>query len=90
MTGDNFTSKYHISCVGDSYRFQFFCSLCEHHHTSGWISADTQEQARLLAEKEAKKYFNKCHKCGKWICDEHYNRDEMVCVECAPPEAENK
>ena len=35
-------------------------------------------------ETEARKCFNKCHKCGKWVIDAMYNVDILECVDCAP------
>ncbi|MDR3085806.1 MAG: hypothetical protein LBU47_05770 [Christensenellaceae bacterium] len=76
--------KYALVGVESGYRFRFFCALCGANRTSGWISAASEADARLFAEAEARRFFNGCHKCGRWICDEHYNADEMMCVECAP------
>jgi hypothetical protein len=73
-----------MSRTNGSYKFQFFCVMCDYHYTTGWIVADSEEAARSLAEKEARRCFNGCHKCGRWICDEHYNKDKMMCVDCAP------
>ena len=49
------------------------------------------EQELLLAwEKEGKKHFNICHKCGKFVINAVYNPEGAECVECAPFEAEAK
>ncbi len=66
--------------------FKFFCeasgaAVC----TTKPIRADTESEALLLAwQNEAKKQFNKCHACGKWICDAMYNADVLNCVDCSP------
>jgi uncharacterized OB-fold protein len=57
--------------------------MCDYSYTTGWITAGSEDEARLLAEKEARQYFNGCYKCGRWICDEHYDKNEMMCVDCA-------
>ena len=41
-------------------------------------------------EKEGKKHFNPCHKCGKWVIDAMFNPEVAECVDCAPFEAEAK
>jgi hypothetical protein len=57
--------------------------MCDYSYTTGWIAAGSDDEAQLLAEKEARHYFNGCHKCGRWICDDHYDMNEMMCVDCA-------
>jgi hypothetical protein len=85
MLNDEFTPKYICVSVADgAYKFSFYCDLCSWHYTSGWIVADDQESAWTLAEKEVRQFMNRCKKCGKWICDEHFNMGELMCVECAP------
>ncbi len=78
-----FTAKCFETNSEDGYRFQFFCALCGTNYTSGWIHADSEERALDIAKAEARLHFNLCHSCGKWVCDEHYDIDEMVCLECA-------
>jgi hypothetical protein len=79
----DFKPNYRMSRRNGSYKFQYYCVMCDYNHTTGWIEAGSEDEARLLAEKEARQYFNGCHKCGRWICDEHYNKDKMMCVDCA-------
>ncbi len=78
-----FKSKYTLKHTEGGYQFTFYCAYCDFHYTTGWISADTPEEARVLAETEARTDFNGCHCCGKWICNDHYDMQEMMCVECA-------
>lgn len=85
MTNQNvaYTSKYLVAKEDGGYRFRFVCGLCSRNYTTALISGESEDDALRAAENEARPYFNGCHKCGRWICDEHYNKDEMVCTECA-------
>jgi hypothetical protein len=47
------------------------------------IVAKGEDEARIIAENEARYFFNRCLRCGRWVCDEHYSIDESMCVECA-------
>lgn len=42
------------------------------------------EHAFELAQHEAKTHFYRCHKCHLWVCEDDYNEEEGLCVECAP------
>lgn len=66
------------------YRVQFLCQLCDAGYTSGLIAAASEPEATSLAAKEARPFFNCCFKCGSWVCDYHYNEDQLMCVRCAP------
>jgi hypothetical protein len=77
-----YTVNYTMTHSDGGYRYTFFCALCDFHYKTGWISADAEAEARGLAEKEARPHFNGCHACGRWICDGHYDRQAMLCVEC--------
>lgn len=72
------------------YRFTFFCSLCDAGHTTGRICASSAGAARVIAEQDARPYFNRCHRCGKWVCDAHYNESVFMCTSCAPRAANDK
>ena len=78
--------KANYMCVGveGGYRFRYFCALCNWHYETVQISAVSEKEARIIAEQEARRHFNGCHKCGRWICEQHYNVDEMMCIKCAP------
>ncbi len=65
-------------------KFTFLCCLCDIGYTTGWIIASSAGEAKKIAEQEARPYFNRCHKCGRWVCDNHYNEDVMMCTVCAP------
>ena len=42
------------------------------------------EAAFAIAQNEAKGHFHRCPKCRKWVCDNDWNEQEGLCVECAP------
>lgn len=45
------------------------------------------EAAFELAQNEAKGHFHRCPKCTKWVCENDWNEQTNLCVECAPREA---
>lgn len=42
------------------------------------------EAAFELAQNEAKGHFHRCPRCTKWVCENDWNGQEGLCVECAP------
>jgi hypothetical protein len=42
------------------------------------------EAAFEQAQNEAKGHFRRCPKCRLWVCEEDWNEQEGLCVECAP------
>lgn len=42
------------------------------------------EAAFRRAQDQVKPHFHKCHSCHAWVCNNDYNEDEGLCVECAP------
>lgn len=42
------------------------------------------EQAFELAQNEAQGHFYRCHNCRKWVCENDWNEQEGLCVECSP------
>ncbi len=79
----DFTAKCIEVNEEDGYRFRFFCAYCDASHTTGWIRSQSEDMAREIAKTQARLCFNHCARCGRWVCDEHYNMDEMLCTECA-------
>jgi len=77
-------AKYTMSNDDGFYQFHFHCDYCEEGYSTGKIEADSVDSALRHAWHEAREYFNGCHKCGKWICEKHYNMEEMMCTDCAP------
>ncbi len=78
-----FHARYTMAHHDDGYKFKFFCAFCDYHYTTGWIKSESPTEARRLAEAEARINFNGCYQCGRWVCNEHYNIEKMMCVECA-------
>ena len=85
---DSRTPHYKIVPTILGNRYHFFCDL------SGALVC-TSKPIRLKSKQdeleyvwlhECKKYFNQCHKCGKWIIDAMYNAEVLECVQCAPYE----
>jgi hypothetical protein len=37
-----------------------------------------------LAQNEAKEHFHRCPKCTKWFCENDWNEQEGLCIDCAP------
>lgn len=83
---ENKTARYKIIADTGGNRYRFFCevsgiAVC----TTQPIRAETQaEELRIAWEGEGKKYFNRCHRCGRWVSDVMYNADVLECVDCAP------
>ncbi len=79
-------ADYKIIKEANGERFRFFCeasggAIC----TTGPIRADTPEEALTVAwNTEGKKHFNRCGKCGRWICNAMTNADTLECVDCSP------
>ena len=80
----DFGARYTMTSEGGTYKFSFFCEICDEGYTTGSIAADSVEKALILAAKEARIHFNGCGRCGKWVCDHHYNMEKALCIECMP------
>ena len=79
-----YKAKFTLFSNGDTYQITYTCAMCDYHYTTELINAKSETDARLLTEDDARLLFNGCRKCGRWVCDEHYNMGEMMCVRCAP------
>jgi ribosomal protein L32 len=42
------------------------------------------EAAFEVAQNEARGHFTRCPKCRRWVCENDWNEQEGLCVECAP------
>lgn len=87
------TAKYKAVPDGGGYRFIFYCDVSDAHvcTTRQIYRGNSAEEALLSAwQAEGRRYFNRCHKCGKWVIDAVYNAEVLECVVCAPYEAEPK
>ncbi len=80
------TARFKIVETQGGNAYRFFCELsgaavC----TVSPLRADNPEKEVSEAwETEGKIHFNKCHSCGKWVCDVMYNPDTFCCVDCTP------
>jgi hypothetical protein len=45
------------------------------------------EKAFDIAQNEAEEHFHRCPKCRLWVCNDDWNEQAGLCVECAPREA---
>ncbi len=79
-----FTSKSRVVRDGDKLYRTFFCDLCGYGYTVETGNAEMTKETVQEAEEEARRHFNLCHRCRKWVCDTHYNEDVMLCIRCAP------
>ena len=79
----SFTPKSVMWQEDGAYCFTFFCALCQNGHTTGLIGSASTRDALAFAQQEARPYFNRCHICGRWVCDTHYKEAVMACTHCA-------
>ena len=68
----------------DGYNVSYSCSMCGHTVEAYAEAAVSEAEAISKTKNDAVHFFNKCHSCGRWVCDLHYNEDVMTCVECTP------
>ncbi len=80
----SYPCKFDISAVEGGYKVTFYCIAVDKSHTVDVYDYHTIDQVLIAAWNESKKYFNRCHQCGAWVCDEHYNEDVMKCIFCQP------
>jgi hypothetical protein len=45
------------------------------------------DEAFAAAQNEAKGHFHRCPKCTQWVCENDWNEQATLCVNCAPREA---
>ena len=45
------------------------------------------EKAFALAQNEGKGHFSRCPRCKKYVCDNDWNEEPSLCVDCAPRES---
>jgi hypothetical protein len=45
------------------------------------------EAAFKLAQDEAREHFKRCPRCRQYVCDNDWNEQDGLCVECAPRES---
>lgn len=78
------TARCRIIRSGKEQIYQFFCDLSGALVCAAKTKADCGDALERLWETEARARFNRCRKCGKWVCDTMYNPDTLQCVECSP------
>lgn len=77
-------NRYTVQRVGEHYRFTFLCDRSGTVHTVETLyPVHPGGDALAEAWEDARRYFNRCHRCGAWVCDEAYSPDEMLCAVCA-------
>lgn len=80
----NYPEKLNITGLHGGLKVTFYCSSCDMNVTKEIYNQKNVEQALTEAWKEARKYFNRCHECGAWVCDGHYNENVLKCLFCQP------
>ena len=80
-----FTARCTLCPVPSGSRYTFFCDLTGR---PVYTTPPLGEGPAPLAEarRMARPYFNRCARCGRWVCDAAYNIDEVACLGCAPAE----
>lgn len=79
-------ARYQVIKEETGNRYRFFCqgsggAVC----TTRPIRAETPEQELMLAWKsEGREHFNRCSRCGSWVCNAMTNADTLECVDCSP------
>ena len=69
-----------VVSYGRDTQHQFFCDL-----SGAWVcTVKAADNPRIAWETEAKKHFNQCHRCGRWVSDPMYNAETWQCVQCSP------
>ena len=48
----------------------------------GGIRQRLYNSSHASATQDLARYFNQCRRCGEWVCDEMYNPEEMICMNC--------
>jgi hypothetical protein len=49
------------------------------------VRGSTRDKALAKAAQEMQVYFNQCHRCGQWVCEQIcWNGERGVCTSCAP------
>lgn len=84
------TAAYKISADRNGNRYSFYCDVsgacvCT---TRPYKSDTPQQELETAWQEEGRKYFNRCHKCGKWVIDAAYNPEVCECINCATFETE--
>lgn len=79
-----FTPKCRTVREEAGFRLTFFCELCGSGYTTPLLGCGTLKEALSLGERDARLHFNRCRSCHRWVCDEHFNENRMMCTACMP------
>lgn len=79
-----FTAKCLTIREERGFRLTFFCEICGIGYTTQLILCDTLKDALRLGEQDARLHFNRCQCCYRWVCDDHFNENRMMCTDCVP------
>ena len=73
-------------------RYRFFCqaSGMAMVTTKRYPGTEPEQELEIAWKNEGRSHFNRCHKCGRWVCDAMYNADVLHCVDCTPWEDKPK
>ena len=80
----SFTKKYEVQTKKDGFCCTFYCDLGDDYYSICIDGVDSADDALELSKMNARLHFNRCHRCGRWVCDAHYNEGQMMCIRCAP------
>lgn len=80
----SFTAKCRTMRQSNGFRLTFFCELCGDGYTTPVIPCKSLKEALRLGEQDARLKFNRCESCHRWVCDKHYNENQMKCTDCEP------
>ena len=80
--------KNYLHCLSykKGIRYRFLCDLSGAmvYESKPFKAKLSEQEILLIWENEAKKHYNMCKKCGKFVSDVMYNADVLNCVECSP------
>lgn len=84
---NSFTKNYKDDSNDTGFQFTFYCDHCHVGYQTELVEARgfrRREYERVFeeAQNEARRHFNRCHQCLKWVCDADFNEEENLCVEC--------
>ncbi|MGI6404013.1 MAG: hypothetical protein ACOX0K_07380 [Oscillospiraceae bacterium] len=79
-----FTAKCQAVRDDTGFRLTFYCDVCGGGYTTPPLVCDTAREALRLGEQDARLHFNRCGSCHRWVCDEHFNENCMMCTDCVP------
>lgn len=48
----------------------------------GGLRQRMYNRCKARAVQDLARYFNQCRRCGKWVCDEMYDLNALVCNQC--------